>query len=139
MKILLDTNVISELVAKQPNSQVLAWIDHLDSNAAYLSVVTIGELCHGIEKLPNSTRKIKLQRWLSEELPLRFYGRILNIDTDVMLAWGALVARLERAGKPMPAMDSLVAAIAIRYDCILATRNEQDFVSSGVATINPWA
>ena len=138
MRVLLDTNVVSELVAKQPNPKVLEWIDSLDANAVYLPVITIGELRHGIEKLPESKRKNNLRHWLDEELSLRFYGRILTIDSEVMMAWGVLMAQLEREGRPMPAMDSLIAAIAIRHDCVLATRNNEDFAACGILTINPW-
>ena len=138
MRVLLDTNIVSELVAKQPNPKVLEWIDSLDANAVYLPVITIGELRHGIETLPESKRKNNLRHWLDEELSLRFYGRILTIDSEVMMAWGVLMAQLEREGRPMPAMDSLIAAIAIRHDCVLATRNNEDFAACGIPTINPW-
>ena len=57
MNYLLDTNVISELISKQPNKKVVEWIDRLDPNTIYLSVITIGELRKGIEKLPPSKRR----------------------------------------------------------------------------------
>ena len=56
MNYLLDTNVISELISKQPNKKVVEWVDRLDPNTIYLSVITIGELRKGIEKLPPSKR-----------------------------------------------------------------------------------
>ena len=85
MKYLLDTNVISELAAKRPNLQVVQWIDSLEPDDVYLSVITIGELRKGIEKLPDSRRKQTLQDWLSDELLVRFSGRILAVDIEVML------------------------------------------------------
>ncbi len=138
MKYLLDTNVISELVAKQPNAQVVAWIDALDPESIYLSVITIGELRKGIEKLPDSKRKTKLRDWLNDDLLRRFGGRILTLDVEVMLTWGELTGRLERSGRSLPAMDSLVAALSLHYNCTLVTRNEKDFKETGVTIINPW-
>src|SRR5437867_2499844 len=103
MRYLLDTNVISELVARQPNPRVVQWIDRLDPSSLYLSVITIGELRKGIEKLPESKRKETLHDWLSDDLLIRFSSRILSLDVDVMLTWGTLMGQLERRGKPIGA------------------------------------
>jgi toxin FitB len=138
MKYLLDTNVISELVAKQPNQQVVAWVDSLDPNFVYLSTITIGELSKGIEKLPQSKRKAELTDWLHHRLLVRFSDHIFGLDAATMLRWGQLTARLETVGRTLPAMDSLIAAIALHYECILATRNERDFKDTGVTILNPW-
>jgi tRNA(fMet)-specific endonuclease VapC len=138
MNYILDTNVISELIAKQPNQQVLAWLDALDPGAVYLTVITIGELRKGIEKLPAAQRKTALQMWLTTDLLLRFQGKILTITTEVMLVWGELTSRLETTGKPLPAIDSLIAAIALQGNYYLVTRNERDFQNTGVKIINPW-
>jgi tRNA(fMet)-specific endonuclease VapC len=102
-------------------------------------VITIGELRKGIEKLPSSTRKDGLAAWLTTDLVLRFSGRILPLDIDVMLTWGQLTGQLERIGRPLPAIDSLIAALALHYSYTLATRNEADFKDTGVAVINPWS
>ncbi len=138
MKYLLDTCVISELVAKQPQPKVVDWLDHLDPDSVYLSVITIGEIRKGIEKLPDSPRKAALQTWLADDLLTRFAGRILSIDIEVSLVWGQLVGGLETRGQTMPAIDSLIAALALSKGCRLVTRNEKDFQHAGVAMINPW-
>jgi toxin FitB len=138
MKYLLDTNIISELVARNPNSQVVTWIDALDTNSVYLSVVTIGEIRTGIEKLPDSSRKASLTEWLNNDLLVRFAGRILVLDVAVMLGWGELTGRLEGLGRTLPAIDSMIAALAIYHNCNLVTRNEEDFKGTGVNVINPW-
>jgi predicted nucleic acid-binding protein len=138
VKYLLDTNVISELVARQPNQKVVQWIDDLDTQNVYLSVVTIGELRKGIEKLSASPRKDMLSNWLTDDLLVRFAGRILSVDIGVMLTWGELTGRRERIGQSLPALDSLIAALAIHHNCSLVTRNETDFADTGVTVINPW-
>ncbi|HEY3341147.1 MAG TPA: type II toxin-antitoxin system VapC family toxin [Anaerolineae bacterium] len=138
MKYLLDTNVISELVAKQPNPRVIRWIDQLEPDGVFLSVITIGELSKGIERLPSSKRKETLYGWLRDDLLLRFSGRILTLDIDVMLTWGTLTGQLEHIGKPLSAMDSLIAALALYHHCSLATRNIEHFKQTEVSLVNPW-
>lgn len=138
MRFLLDTNVVSELIAPRPEEVVVRWVDGLDPGTAYLSVVTVGEVAKGIEKLPDSSRRSALRDWLSDALLVRFEGRILEIDVDVMMAWGTLVARQESVGRNMPAMDALIAALTIRNDLTLATRNERDFEDAGIRLFNPW-
>jgi tRNA(fMet)-specific endonuclease VapC len=138
MNYVLDTNVISELISKQPNKKVVEWLDRLDPNTIYLSVITIGEIRKGIEKLPPSKRRDTVKEWLEVDLLLRFQGRILEITTEVMLIWGELTGRLEKEGRPITAIDSLIAAIALQGNYCLVTRNEHDFQHTGVTIINPW-
>ncbi len=138
MNYLLDTNVISELIAREPNQNVVDWIDSLDPETVSLSVITIGELRKGIEKLVPSRRKDQVTVWLENDLLLRFADKIVAITTDVMLVWGDLTGRLERDGKPIAAIDSLLAATALQGKYTLVTRNEEDFQHTGVSIINPW-
>ena len=138
MNYLLDTCVISELVAKRPSSQVIAWIDSIEERRLHLSVMTLGEIQKGIEKLSDSERKTRLVIWLNEELPRRFADRIVPIDAKVMLEWGRLTGSLEKKGKPMSVIDSLIATIALHNNFILVTRNEADFENADIEILNPW-
>jgi predicted nucleic acid-binding protein len=138
MKALLDTCVISELISKRPNPKVVEYVDSLDLEDVYLSVITIGEIVKGIEKLSKSRRKQDLQAWLKDDLLVRFEGNIVALDTDVLIEWGTLTARLESAGKTMPAIDSLIAATALAKKMILVTRNISDFEATTVDIVNPW-
>lgn len=138
MKYLLDTCVISELVARQPHPGVVEFVDALDPEDVYLSVITIGEITKGIEKLPRSKRKQELLTWLKEDLLVRFDGKLLALDTEVLVAWGTLTARLEASGRIIPAMDSLIAATVLAQQATLVTRNVDDFAGTGVEIVNPW-
>lgn len=138
MRFLLDTCVISELVARRPDPGVVQWVDNVDEEKFFLSTITVGEIKKGIEKLGSSSRRSTLAEWLEDELLVRFKDRILPIDTAVMLVWGKLVADLEKQGKRMPAIDSLLAATALQGGLGLVTRNEDDFAHCGVTVINPW-
>jgi toxin FitB len=139
MTYLLDTCLISELVAKQPNQKVLDWVDAQVPETLYLSVITIGEIAKGICKLTPSKRKESLTTWLNETLPNRFEHRILTLDVSTMVLWGKLIGQLEQNGRPLPAMDSLIAAIALQHSLSLVTRNEKDFAGTGVVIVNPWS
>jgi tRNA(fMet)-specific endonuclease VapC len=138
MKALLDTCVISELISKQPNPNVVEYVDSRDLEDVYLSVITIGEIVKGTEKLSKSRRKTDLQAWLKDELLVRFEGNIVALDTEALIEWGTLTARLESTGRTMPAIDSLIAATALAKRMILVTRNVSDFEETGVEIVNPW-
>jgi toxin FitB len=138
VKFLLDTCVISELASKRPEPRVVTWIDGIDPDRIYLSVVTVGEIQKGIEKLKDPLRRERLESWLRDDLLVRFRDRLVELDLKAMLEWGTLTGRLESEGTPMPAVDSLIAASALLGGFVLVTRNEEDFIRSGVQILNPW-
>ena len=138
MSFLLDTNVISELVAPKPNQNVTRWLEEMDQESIFLSVITIGELKRGIEKLPDSKRKKTLSEWLTGDLLIRFGDQVLPIDVSVILTWGTLVASMEANGKPIPAIDSLLAATAKQFGLTFVTRNTRHFMGTGISLFNPW-
>lgn len=135
MSYLLDTNIISELVKSQPSEKVTAWIKAVPSDTMHLSVLSIGEIRKGIEKMQHSSKKEKLKIWLEHELPNWFNDRLMSIDVNVAERWGRL---LGEAGRSMPAIDSLLAATALHHDLALVTRNTKDFDFPGLELINPW-
>lgn len=137
MNYLLDTCVISELASQSPNSNVVSWIDGLGDDNVFISVITIGEIKRGIQRLPMAGRRRKLEDWL-ENLLVRFDDTIVAVDTNVVLSWGEMIAVLDKKGRPMPALDSLIAASARYHHLVLATRNTIDFKHSGIQLFNPW-
>jgi toxin FitB len=138
MKYILDTNVISEAINKQPNPQVMNWLKVMDTQKLYLSVVTVGEIKKGVEKLAQSHRKETIKDWFEHELLIKFDGRVLALDLPVILVWGELVGELEQKGRKLPALDSLIAATAKYYDYTLVTRNEKDFAGIDIPIFNPF-
>jgi predicted nucleic acid-binding protein len=138
MSYLLDTNVVSEWTKPQPNAGVTTWLQEADEDRVFLSVATVAELRHGIERLAAGSRRKKLDTWLSEELPLRFESRILPVTTEVADEWGRVIARCEAGGRPLAAMDGLIAATAAVHGLTLVTRNTSDFETALKALLNPW-
>lgn len=135
MSYLVDTNVLSELCRRVPDVGVVEWFSERPPITLYLSVLTLGEIRKGIEANRDATRKLKLVDWLETELPIFFTGRVLPIDAAVADRWGRVVAG---AGRPLPAIDSLLAATAIEHDLVLVTRNVKDFSGLPVEMFNPW-
>ena len=139
MKYLLDTNIISEFIAKQPNQKVLDFVTSLDENDVYLSVITIGEIKFGIQKVQNQTKKEQLLLWLENDLLQRFKGKIVDIDTETMLTWGELNQHLQSIGRVIPIVDSLIASSCVSKDFTLITRNVKDFYNFDLEIINPFS
>jgi len=132
---LLDTNVLSETVRRNPNKAVISWLKQIPGDAFYVSVLTLGEVRKGIEGIKDHKRREKLRVWLEHDLPEWFEGRVLAVDMPVADRWGRL---LSSAGRPLPTIDSLLAATALHHELRLVTRNTRDFEFSGLEVIDPW-
>lgn len=135
MSYLIDTNVISELRRPSPDAGVVEWFTQRPASSLFLSVLTLGEIRKGIEKLKDKHQQMELIDWLENDLLLFFSGRILSIDSAVADRWGRLVGA---AGRTVSAIDSLLAATAVEHDLILITRNITDIEGLTVMTYNPW-
>jgi predicted nucleic acid-binding protein len=132
---LVDTNVISELRRRDPDANVRAWFAQRPATELYLSVLTLGEIRKGVEALTDSGRRTVLNQWLERELPVFFADRLLPIDAAVAHQWGQLLAK---AGRSLPAIDSLLAATALHHNLVLVTRNLKDVAGLPVKVLNPW-
>ena len=138
MQYILDTNIISEFISRTPNQKVIDYILTLNENDIYLSVITIGEIKAGVEKLADGQKKDKLLYWLEHDLLVRFENRIIDIDTEIMLQWAIVNTKLKQLGKPLPIMDSLIGATSQVKDMVLLTRNEKDFKNLDIRMVNPF-
>ena len=137
---LVDTNVLSEYNRPSgPDARVKRWLEATDRQAQYVSVITLAEIQKGIELLDEGKRRAELSRWFRQDLESWFSGRILPIDRHVAEYWASLLTRCIRVGRPLPAIDSLIAATALAHGLTVVTRNVRDFEVSGVAHFNPWA
>ena len=135
MSFLVDTCALSELVKPNPSNDVSEWFDATPPETLYVSVLTLGEIRKGVEKLDGGRRRSRIATWLETELPAWFEDRVLPVDAHVADEWGRMTARLSR---PIPAIDSLIAATAIRHRLAIVTRNESDFAHTGMDILNPW-
>jgi predicted nucleic acid-binding protein len=137
MSFLLDTNAISEWQKPRPNRGVLAWMNATDEDSLFLSVVTLAELRYGTERMAAGGRRVRYEKWLESELPMRFEGRVLPVNPAVADMWGRLVARGAASGRLINAMDAYLAATAEVHSLTLVTRNVSHF-SLLKSVVNPW-
>jgi toxin FitB len=132
---LLDTNVVSEIARPRPERAVLAWFEAAADSQLHLSVLSLGEIRKGVDRLPAGARRTRLTTWLEGELPAWFGARLLPIDAAVADRWGRLLAATERSP---PAIDSLLAATALVHGLTLVTRNVADFEIKDLEVLDPW-
>ena len=136
MSYLFDTNVLSELrKGKRANAGLAAWITDVAEDDLYLSVLVIGELRQGVERVRRRDvmAAARLERWLVG-LVEAHADRILPLDVRICELWGRL-----NVPDPLPAVDGLLAATAIAHDLVLVTRNTRDVARTGVRTLNPFS
>lgn len=135
MSYLLDTNVISEIRTRRSNPQVRSWFAGVEARHLFLSVLVIGEIQQGIEKLRtrDAAQARALTSWL-DRLRSEFADRIVSVSLDIALTWGRLNAQ-----RTLPVVDGLLAATAITNDWTLVTRNAQRVADTGVRLINPFS
>ncbi len=134
MTYLLDTNVVSELRKRRPDPHVLAWYGGIASADLFISVLTVGEIRLGIERLrrKDTTQADLLEQWL-RGLQVTYADHIVDVDTGIAEQWGRL-----NVPDPLPVMDGLLAASAKARGWTLVTRNIADLARSGVPIVNPF-
>ena len=136
MRLLLDTNVLSEVTKPAPDPRVLEWLDRLDEDRLFISVVSIAEIRRGGALMDEGRKRETLAEWLAQDLPQRFEQRVLHVDETIALAWGDLMAMAKRRG--LSSMDGLIAATSLAHNLTLATRNTKDFEGFAFELFDPW-
>ena len=136
--IILDTNVVSEPLKREPSAAVLKWLDRQSPATLYLTTISHAELFAGVLALPAGRRRTELQRVINNELVSLFAGRILPFGERSAVAYAQVVTAANAAGNPIDFADAAIGAIALEHNYILATRNERDFKGTAVKLLNPW-
>jgi predicted nucleic acid-binding protein len=134
---LLDTCLLSEAWKPAPNGGVLEWLASSNEEELFLSVLSLGELKTGIDRLPPGKKRERLSRDYVA-LRSRFSSRVLAVNDVVAERWAALTADAIRAGKHVHVVDGLLAATALVFGLTVVTRNVGDFVAASVPVLDPW-
>ena len=130
---LLDTNTLSEILKPEPFASLLDWLETHESATA-ISAISIGEMTAGLEQMPESRRRRKLEqavKFLRED----YAGRILDFTEGVAVEWGRLRAAAKRSRRNLSVLDSQIEATAIHFGLTVVTRNDKDFFHP---VFNPW-
>jgi predicted nucleic acid-binding protein len=135
--ILLDTNVVSEAMTREPHPRVREWLDAQAGETLFLSSITVAELLSGIGALLDGKRKQSLAAALDDVLDV-FVGRILPFDTEAARHYADLAVKARAAGRGFPTPDGYIAAIAAAHGFAVASRVMSAFTAAGLTVIDPW-
>jgi predicted nucleic acid-binding protein len=136
--IVLDTNVISALMRKDPEKPVVKWLDGQPAASIWITAITVMEIRFGLQSMPKGRRQDALLS--SFELMLRnmIEGRIASFDAEAGIHAAELMAQRKRLGRPAEVRDTMIAGIVLANRATLATRNTQHFKDLPLTVINPW-
>jgi hypothetical protein len=134
---ILDTNLISEMVAPHPARSVIAWVAAAPEHQLFTTAICEAELFYGLERMPAGRRREGL-RVAIEAILDGLSGRVLPFESVAARAYAGLVAQREATGRSMSQSDAQIGAIAIAHEATLVTRNTGDFANSGIELLNPW-
>lgn len=136
--IVLDTNVVSELMRRDPDPHVIAWVDVQTVLDLVITSITAAELRASVALLPPGRKRDRISEQVEALLDQSFAGSVVPFEVDSSIAYADIVARRTRAGAPIAGLDAQIGAICRRYDATLATRNQRDFADTGVDLVDPW-
>lgn len=137
--IVLDTNVLSEPLKREPSSAVLDWLKLQPPSGIFTTAITQGELLYGIQRMPEGKRKAAFLVSVQQMLRDDFGDRILAFDSYAAVSYGWIRASRDDIGRPISVEDAQIAAIVHSRGATLATRNARDFEYCGIKVLNPWA
>lgn len=137
--ILLDTNVISALMQRDPDRVVVEWLNGQPAESVWMTSITVFEVRFGLQLLATGRRRRQLEDAFAKALDEDFDGRVLPLDEAAAQAAGAIAADRRRVGRSIEIRDVLIAGIAAARKAALATRNVRHFEGLGLSLIDPWA
>src|SRR5947207_11669568 len=135
---LLDTNILSAVMAARPDPEVASWMTQQPADRLFTAAVCQAEILSGIAVLPKGRRREALEMAALSMFREDFAGRILSFDTDAAVIYAELFARRRSAGRPAATADLMIASIARAHGASVVTRDTGDFEGCGLALINPW-
>lgn len=136
--IVLDTNVISALMRKEPEKPVVKWLDAQPAASIWITAITVMEIRFGLQTMPKGRRQDALIRAFELMLKSMIEGRIASFDTEAGVQAAELMAQRKRKGRPAEVRDTMIAGVVLANRAALATRNTQHFEDLPVTVINPW-
>lgn len=137
--ILLDTNVLSALMQREPEPVVVTWLDAQPPESIWTTSITLFEVRFGLELLPAGRRRRSLEESFTKMMEEDFEGRVVPFDEGAAQAAGQIAAERRQSGRTVEIRDVQIAGIALARKAAIATRNVRHFEGLGPALINPWS
>jgi hypothetical protein len=137
--IILDTNVLSTLMRKKPDVEVVDWVDRQPAESVWITSITLFETRLGLVLLPAGRRRQSLQAAFAQLLQEDLENRVLDFDSAAATEAAALAADRQRAGRPVDIRDTQIAGIALARRATIATRNVRHFSDLKVRVVDPWS
>ena len=137
--IILDTNVLSELMKRRPDPNVVQWVAAQPAAGLYTTSITQAEILYGLMLLPRGRRRSALETAVEAMFAEDFDGRILGFGVDAARPYAEIASTRRRAGRPISHFDAQIAAIARATGAVIATRNVSDFAGCGPKVVDPWS
>jgi predicted nucleic acid-binding protein len=135
---ILDTNVLSALMQRQPDPEIVAWLDEQPAESIWISSITVFEARYGLALITSGRRKKALQERFEQLLHDDLENRVALFDTNAATQAAQLAAERKARGRPIDMRDTFIAGIALARRATLATRNTRHFDDLSVAVVNPW-
>lgn len=136
--IVIDTNVLSELLKREPDQNVKSWMSRQPMTSVFTTTVTQAEILYGVALMPDGKRKNKLMEAVQILFSKRFMGRILPFDIEAAVEYAEIASLKRASGIPISQFDAQIAAITRTRGASLVTRNSDDFRDCGIKVMNPW-
>ena len=137
--ILLDTNVVSALMRRDPEPAVVSWLDDQPAESIWTTSITVFEVRTGLELLKPGRRRQQLEGAFDKLLAEDLEGRVQSFDQAAALAAGSIAAKRQSTGRSLEIRDVQIAGIAAVRKAILATRNSRHFEDLGIDLVDPWS
>ncbi|CAN5366884.1 type II toxin-antitoxin system VapC family toxin [soil metagenome] len=136
--IILDTNIISEIMKPTPAANVISWINQQQATQLFITTITIAEIVYGLNTMPQGKRRSLLEDAFNKAIAAAFKHRILAFEETSAHLYGTIMSRRKALGRPLNILDGQIAAMALAYKAIVATRNTKDFTDCNLELLNPF-
>lgn len=137
-KIIVDTNIVSELMKPTPSKSVINWLNLQEASLLFITTITIAEISYGLHILPAGKRRDCLEEAFNNAISDAFKHRILSFEENAAHMYGKIMGHRKGLGRPLSVADGQIAAIARIHGTAIITRNTRDFSDCGLELFNPF-
>ncbi len=138
MKMVLDTNVLSELMNPRGSQIVKSWVSEQPRVNLFTTSINQAEILGGIAIMPEGKRSQALQEIAQAMFAEDFAGQVLSFDSEAAICFAQITSNRRKSGNPISQADALIASVCLANNAAIITRNVNDFLDCQITIINPW-